>query len=55
MDDEMSSIVKNNTWVLTDLPQGSKPLGCKWIFKNKMNVNGTINKFKSRLVIQGFR
>ena len=55
IDDEMSSILENNTWVLSDLPPGSKTLGYKWIFKNKMNVNGTIDKFKSRLVIQGFR
>ncbi|GJU94119.1 zinc finger, CCHC-type containing protein [Tanacetum coccineum] len=29
--------------------------GCKWIFKRKMKVDGTIDKFKARLVIQGFR
>nr|GEX48211.1 zinc finger, CCHC-type [Tanacetum cinerariifolium] len=34
---------------------GCKPLGCKWIFKRKMKVNRTIDKFKARLVIQGFR
>ncbi|GJR19719.1 zinc finger, CCHC-type containing protein [Tanacetum coccineum] len=32
-----------------------KPLGCKWIFKRKLVVDGTIEKFKARLVIQGFR
>ncbi|GJR38608.1 retrovirus-related pol polyprotein from transposon TNT 1-94 [Tanacetum coccineum] len=32
-----------------------KELGCKWIFKNKMKADGTIDKFKARLVIQGFR
>ncbi|GJZ80053.1 zinc finger, CCHC-type containing protein [Tanacetum coccineum] len=32
-----------------------KPLGCKQIFKRKIEVNGTIDKFKARLVIQGFR
>ncbi|GJY07362.1 zinc finger, CCHC-type containing protein [Tanacetum coccineum] len=47
IDDEMSSILENNTWVLSDLPPGSKPLGCKWIFKNKMKVDGTIDKFKA--------
>nr|GFA27450.1 zinc finger, CCHC-type [Tanacetum cinerariifolium] len=41
--------------VLSDLPYGCKPLGCKWIFKRKMKVDGTIDKFKARLVIQGFR
>ncbi|GJU84547.1 zinc finger, CCHC-type containing protein, partial [Tanacetum coccineum] len=40
--------------VLADLPPGCKPLGCKWIFKRKPKVDGTIKKFKARLVIQGF-
>nr|GEY20615.1 zinc finger, CCHC-type [Tanacetum cinerariifolium] len=54
-DDEIRSIMENNTWVLSDLPPGCKPLGCKWIFKKKMKVDGAIDKFKARLVIQGFR
>nr|GEU43387.1 zinc finger, CCHC-type [Tanacetum cinerariifolium] len=53
--DEIGSIMENNTWVISDLPQGCKPLGCKWTFKRKMKVDGTIDKFKARLVIQGFR
>ncbi|GJV11021.1 zinc finger, CCHC-type containing protein [Tanacetum coccineum] len=55
INDEIGSIMENNTWVLSDLPPGCKPLGCKWIFKRKMKVNGTTDKFKARLVIQGFR
>ncbi|GJV96677.1 zinc finger, CCHC-type containing protein [Tanacetum coccineum] len=55
INDEMDSILGNNTWVLADLPPGCKPLGCKWIFKRKLKVDGTIKKFKARLVIQGFR
>ncbi|XP_074300561.1 uncharacterized protein LOC141631838 [Silene latifolia] len=55
VNDEMDSIMGNNTWVLADLPRGCKPLGCKWIFKKKMKVDGSIDKFKARLVIQGFR
>ncbi|GJX26752.1 zinc finger, CCHC-type containing protein [Tanacetum coccineum] len=50
IDDEIGSIMENNTWVLFDLPPG-----CKWIFKRKMKVDGTIDKFKARLIIQGFR
>jgi hypothetical protein len=52
--DEMDSIMGNNTWVLADLPPGSKAIGCKWIFKKKMKVDGTIDKFKARLVAKGF-
>ncbi|GJV11419.1 zinc finger, CCHC-type containing protein [Tanacetum coccineum] len=55
INDEMDSIMGNNTWVLVDLPPGCKPLGCKWIFKRKLKVDGTIEKFKARLVIQGFK
>lgn len=55
INDEMDSIMGNNTYVLTDLPPGCKPLGCKWIFKRKMRVDGTVEKFKARLVIQGFK
>nr|GEW79123.1 zinc finger, CCHC-type [Tanacetum cinerariifolium] len=55
IDDEIGSIMENNTWVLSDLPPSFKPLGCKWIFKRKMKVDGTFDKFKARLVIQGFR
>ncbi|PWA48006.1 zinc finger, CCHC-type [Artemisia annua] len=55
INDEMDSIMGNNTYVLTDLPPGCTPLGCKWIFKKKMKVDGTVEKFKARLVIQGFK
>ncbi|GKD23563.1 zinc finger, CCHC-type containing protein [Tanacetum coccineum] len=55
INDEIGSVMENNTWVLSDLPPGCKPLGCKWIFKRKMKVDETIDKFKARLVIQGFR
>ncbi|GKC44945.1 zinc finger, CCHC-type containing protein, partial [Tanacetum coccineum] len=41
INDEIGSIIENNTWVLSDLPPGCKPLGCKWIFKGKMKVDGT--------------
>nr|GEU92390.1 zinc finger, CCHC-type [Tanacetum cinerariifolium] len=55
INDEMDSIMGNNTWVLADLPIGYKTLGCKWIFKRKLKVDRTVEKFKARLVIQGFK
>ncbi|GKB64616.1 zinc finger, CCHC-type containing protein [Tanacetum coccineum] len=39
VDDEIWSIMENNIWVLSDLPPGCKPLGCKWVFKKKMKVD----------------
>ncbi|GKD51525.1 zinc finger, CCHC-type containing protein [Tanacetum coccineum] len=29
IDDEIGSIMENDTWILSDLPPGCKPLGCK--------------------------
>ncbi|GKE77721.1 zinc finger, CCHC-type containing protein [Tanacetum coccineum] len=55
INNEMDSIMGNNTWVLTDLPPCCRPLGCKWIFKRKLKVDETVEKFKARLVIQGFK
>ena len=54
-DDEMQSIIGNNTWVSVDLPPTCKPIGCKWIFRKKMKIDDAIEKFKARLVAQGFR
>ncbi|GJZ49520.1 zinc finger, CCHC-type containing protein [Tanacetum coccineum] len=55
INDDMNSIMGNNTWVLADLPPGCKPLACNLIFKRKLKVDGTIEKFKARLVVQGFK
>lgn len=55
IDDEISSILENDTWLLSDLPPGTKPLGFKQIYIKKMNVNETIDKFEVWLVIQGFK
>nr|GEW18146.1 zinc finger, CCHC-type [Tanacetum cinerariifolium] len=52
---EIVSIMHNDTLELTDLPPRCKALGCKWILKRKIKVDGSIDKYKARLVIQGFR
>ncbi|KAK3006459.1 hypothetical protein RJ639_015697 [Escallonia herrerae] len=55
VNNEIESIMQNYTWELVDLPHGNKPLGCKWIYKRKMKADGTIEKYKARLVVKGFR
>jgi hypothetical protein len=37
------------------LPPGSKPIGCKWVFRRKYNTDGSLQTFKARLVAKGFR
>ena len=53
MDNEMQSLVENQTWELVDLPDGRKPIGVKWVFKIKENSDGNI-RYKARLVAKGY-
>jgi hypothetical protein len=47
--DEHASIEENNTWALTDLPAGHRPIGLKWVFKTKRDA-----RHKARLVAKGY-
>ena len=46
----MDSILANGTWEITDRPYGCQPLGCKWAFKRRLRPDGTVEKYKARLV-----
>ena len=50
---EMDSRYSNSIWKLEDLPEGGKPIGCKWIYKRKRGVDGKVETFKARLVAKG--
>ncbi|XP_074326749.1 putative mitochondrial protein AtMg00820 [Apium graveolens] len=53
MNEEMQSIKDNDVWDLIELPKGSKPIGCKWVFKTKRDSSGNIERYKARLVAKG--
>ena len=55
MQDEYASLMANNTFVLEVPPPGVKPIPCKWVFKIKRDAAGRFERFKARLVVQGFR
>ena len=55
MDEEITSIDRNNTWELTELPKGSQLIGVKWVFKKKMNGQGEIERYKARIVAKGYK
>jgi hypothetical protein len=59
MVEEMESLSKNKTWLLTELPKGKKkkkkPIDCKWVFKKKEAVSKKEEEiFKTRLVANGY-
>ena len=54
MEDEVKSMKDNEVWDLVELPEGVKPIGCKWIFKTKRDSKGNIERYKARLVAKVF-
>ena len=51
---EMSALKKNKTWELVDLPKGKRKVGCKWVFTTKHRADGTLERYKVRLVAKGY-
>lgn len=51
---EMKALIHNGTWQMVKLPPDRKAIGSKWVFKIKRDADGNIDKYKARLVAQGF-
>jgi len=47
-------MARNKVWELVDVPPQRKSIGNMWVFKIKCRADGTIDKFKARLVVKGF-
>ncbi|CAM8926953.1 unnamed protein product [Rhodiola kirilowii] len=54
MQAEIDALQLNDTWEVTDLPQGKHVIGCKWVYKIKRHSDGSIERYKARLVAKGF-
>ncbi|KAH9089450.1 hypothetical protein LEN26_019152 [Aphanomyces euteiches] len=51
---EYDSLMEHETWTLCELPPGRKPIGCRWLFTKKYSADGSLLRYKARLVAQGF-
>ncbi|GKF26475.1 putative ribonuclease H-like domain-containing protein, partial [Tanacetum coccineum] len=51
--EELLQFKLQKVWVLVDLPKGKRPIGLKWIYKNKTDERGIVIRNKARLVAQG--
>ena len=54
MTEEFSSLQKNNTWELVDLPPGRKLVQCKWVYKTKFATDGSPLKYEAIMVSKGY-
>ena len=54
MEEELSEIVKNETWEVVPRPKDRNVIDTKWVFKNKLNEDGQVTRNKARLVYKGY-
>ena len=54
MKEELEALERNQTWELVPLPSMKKPIGCRWVFSIKYLSDGSIERYKARLVAQGY-
>ena len=52
MNEEYKSMQDNQIWDLVPLPEGKKPISCKWIFKTKRDSEGNVERYKARLELK---
>ncbi|KAK9185737.1 hypothetical protein WN943_026096 [Citrus x changshan-huyou] len=54
MKDEIIALEQNQTWELVPKPKDVKPISCRWVYKIKHCPDGSIERYKARLVARGF-
>lgn len=54
MQSVINSMHANSVWTLVDLPDGIKPISCKWVYKRKRGTDGKVDTYKARLVSKGY-
>lgn len=52
--DEIEALIENGTFELVQLPPGRKAIGNQWVFKVKRKADGSVERYKGRLVAKGF-
>jgi hypothetical protein len=55
MEEEYATLLKNGTWHLVPSKSGMNLIDCKWVFKIKRKADGSIDRYKGRLVAKGFK
>ena len=55
MSEELAALERIGTWDIVPLSPHTVPITCKWVFKVKTKYDGSIERYKARLVARGFQ
>jgi hypothetical protein len=55
MSAELQALHRTGTWEVVPLPPHVVPITCKWVYKLKTKADGSIERYKARLVARGFQ
>ena len=51
---ELQALELNNTWSLVPLPPNKRAVGCKWVFKIKCKSDGSVERYRVKLVAKSY-
>lgn len=54
MEEEIKALRRNQTWTLVDLPASKRVVGCRWVYTVKLKADGSLDRFKARLMAKGY-
>jgi hypothetical protein len=54
MAEEIVALERTGTWDLVPCPSRVRPITCKWVYKVKTHSDGSLKRYKARLVAHGF-
>lgn len=54
MNEELIALESTDTWEVVSLHDGKHAIGCRWVYKVKLNADGTLERCKAWLVAKGY-
>jgi hypothetical protein len=54
MEEEYGALIANQTWDLVPAPPHANIVSGKWLFRHKLNADGSLARYKARWVARGF-